>query len=140
MGNAPVPVTASPTASPTEFNSPTASPSVSASSRPSASATESPSVTPSASLTSAPTTSQSCEDGTENFTLESNNRNRPCSWVLRNNASTAQINRRCALPLLGGSTVVSDHCPATCGTCPIEITTATPSSSPSVSPTTAPTS
>merc|ERR1711861_74829 len=84
-------------------------------------------------------TALSCEDQADRFTLESNGRNRPCSWVLRNNASTAQINRRCALPLVGGSTVVSDHCPATCGTCPIEITTAAPTSSPTSSPTETPT-
>merc|ERR1711907_709574 len=86
-------------------------------------------------------TALSCEDQADRFTLASNNRDRPCLWVLRNNASTAQINRRCALPLVGGSTVVSDHCPATCGTCPIEITTAAPTSSaPTSVPTSAPTS
>merc|ERR1712199_109349 len=129
--------TSAPTSSPTV--SPTAAPTSTPTSTPTSAPTSVPTSTPTAAPTASPTsadtpeptispTALSCEDQADRFTLASNNRDRPCSWVLRNNASTAQINRRCALPLVGGSTVVSDHCPAACGLCSIEITTAAPTS------------
>merc|ERR1711907_796969 len=108
-GTCPIEIT---TAAPT--SSPTVGPTGAPTSSPTALPTANPTRAPTSSPTSAPVatsspTALSCEDQADRFTLESNGRDRPCSWVLRNNASTAQINRRCALPLVGGSTVVSDH-------------------------------